>query len=31
MRSNNFDIKIPGSLHTEVEAQANNYENEASV
>ena len=24
MRSNNFDIKIPGSLHTEVEAQANN-------
>ena len=25
MRTNNFDIKIPGSLHTEVEALAKNY------
>ena len=25
MRSNNFDINFPGSLHTEVEALAKNY------
>ena len=29
MRSNNFDVKVTGKKCTEVEAQANNYENHA--
>ena len=31
MRSNNFDVEVTGKKCTEVEAQANNYENKASV
>ena len=31
MRSNNFDIKVPVKMCTELEAQANNCENKASV
>ena len=31
MRSNNFVVKVAGKKCSEVEAQANNYENKASV
>ena len=31
MRSNNFVVTVPGKKCSEVEAQANNYENKASV
>ena len=31
MRSNNFVVKVAGKKCREVEAQANNYENKASV
>ena len=31
MRSNNFVVKVAGKKGSEVEAQANNYENKASV
>ena len=31
MRSNNFDVKVPVTMCTKVEAQANNCENKASV
>ena len=31
MRLNNFDVKVPVTMYTDVEAQANNFENKASV